>query len=119
MSDERFQLWRAADAIASGARDVIQGEFKTVMAETLRDDPRTNINWHIHRAGCPNYRERWFADTDLQAGEPLYQVFCLLNTPPVTTEEQNKCLRSHNGCWRLKERRQAQADASAEPAQPA
>src|SRR5215468_2593734 len=69
---------------------------KAAMAETLRDDPRTSINWHIHRAGCPNYRERWFADTDLQAGEPLYQVFCLLNTPPVSAEEQNKCLRSHN-----------------------
>ena len=89
------------------------------MAETLRDDPRTNINWRTHHTGCPNYRERWLAQSDLRAGEPLYQVFCALDTPPVTADEQDKCLHSHTGCWRLKARH-AQEDTrrTSEASQP-
>ncbi len=89
------------------------------MAETLRDDPRTNINWRAHHAGCPHYRERWLPHSDLQAGEPLYQVFCLHDTPPVTADEQDKCLHSHNICWRLKNRRTAkEAHHAPETSQP-
>lgn len=75
------------------------------MAEGIREDPRTGINWHRHPRGCPNYRERWPVDSDLRQGEPLYQVFCLLNTPPVTNDEQTKCLASHSQCWRLAAKR--------------
>jgi hypothetical protein len=31
----------------------------------------------------------------------MYQVFCLMNTPPETLEEQEKCLASRTRCWRL------------------
>jgi len=78
------------------------------MSEGLRDDPRTNINWHIHRRGCPHYRERWPVGSDIHAGEPLYQVFCGQDTPPETREEQEKCLVSHRTCWRLTEAAQKQ-----------
>lgn len=71
------------------------------MAEGLRDDPRTNINWRTYRTGCPQYRVRWPEDSDTRNGEPLYQVFCGMNTPPVTADEQAKCLVSHSACWRL------------------
>jgi hypothetical protein len=33
----------------------------------------------------------------------MYQVFCMQNTPPVTSEEQEKCLHSRHQCWRLAE----------------
>ena len=79
------------------------------MAEDLREDPHTGINWHHHPRGCPNYRERWLTDTDTRKGEPLYQVFCFLNTPPVTADEQAKCLVSHTACWRLKGRAAAKS----------
>ncbi len=39
--------------------------------------------------------------SDPAAGEPLYQVFCLLNTPPTSFEEQQLCLASRTCCWRL------------------
>jgi hypothetical protein len=82
------------------------------MTETLRDDPRTSINWHIHRRGCPHYRERWLPDSDTRAGEPLYQVFCLMNTPPISHEEQSKCLTSVKACWRHKESATSQSTKS-------
>ena len=88
------------------------------MAETLRDDPRTNSNWRTHRTACPNYRERWMVDTDLQAGEPLYQVFCVMNTPPTSAEEQHKCLHSHSTCWRLQQPRPARRAARHSEQQP-
>ncbi|HEU5349695.1 MAG TPA: hypothetical protein VFU63_13875 [Ktedonobacterales bacterium] len=69
----------------------------------LTENPRENLNWRRHQHGCPNYRERWFALSDVEAGEPLYQVFCLLNTPPETAEEQEKCLSSRTCCWRITE----------------
>lgn len=31
----------------------------------------------------------------------MYQVFCLMNTPPETLEEQERCLASRTRCWRL------------------
>jgi hypothetical protein len=79
------------------------------MTEDLTEDPKTNINWHRHPRGCPNYRERWPLDTDTRKGEPLYQVYCVLNTPPVTSDEQAKCLVSHTACWRLKARAAAKS----------
>ncbi len=30
----------------------------------------------------------------------LYQIICLWDTPPVTSEEQKRCLHAANGCWR-------------------
>ena len=90
------------------------------MAEGLREDPHTGINWHHHPRGCPNYRERWLPDTDTRNGEPLYQVFCFLDTPPVTADEQAKCLVSHKGCWRLANKGRntthASANSTANPA---
>lgn len=68
---------------------------------TPSDNPITSINWRRHRSGCPYYRERWFAQSDLQRGEPMYQVFCGMNTPPGTVEEQERCLSSKTRCWRM------------------
>jgi hypothetical protein len=31
----------------------------------------------------------------------MYQVFCLMNTPPTTLAEQHRCLASRTRCWRL------------------
>ncbi|HEX8035450.1 MAG: hypothetical protein ACXVCO_03185 [Ktedonobacterales bacterium] len=81
----------------------------------LHEHPSESMNWRRHRSGCPNYRERWFPQSDTDAGEPMYQVFCLLNTPPETFEEQEKCLASRGQCWRLAEtveskRRSARSD---------
>ena len=83
------------------------------MTGEVRDYPREHADWRHHKQGCPNYRERWFPQSDLEAGEPMYQVFCLLNTPPATLEEQEKCLASRTRCWRLveAERRQARRPA--------
>lgn len=76
-------------------------EDATVADFTLLTDPITNINWRRHHRGCPHYRERWFPQSDLEAGEPMYQVFCGLNTPPESVEEQDRCLASKTRCWRL------------------
>lgn len=84
------------------------------MTEELREDPREHCDWRRHKNGCPHYRERWFPNSDPAAGEPMYQVFCLKNTPPTTFEEQEKCLSSRTRCWRLVE---AEARARAEQAQ--
>ncbi|WP_376795768.1 hypothetical protein [Thermogemmatispora sp.] len=74
------------------------------MAGTLESNPANSPNWRKHRNGCPFYRERWFSNSDIEAGEPLYQVFCMKGTPPLTLEEQNRCLRSKTCCWRLAEK---------------
>ncbi len=84
--------------------------------DSLRTDPMKSINWHIHRNGCPHYREHWPKGTDLEAGEPLYQVFCGMNTPPASTEEQSRCLTAKNGCWRYARRSQKQPGAECEDA---
>lgn len=34
----------------------------------------------------------------------MYQVFCGMNTPPGSIEEQEKCLSSKTRCWRLENR---------------
>lgn len=73
------------------------------MNYTPTENPITNINWRRHQRGCPHYRERWFPQSDLEHGEPMYQVFCGMNTPPGSIEEQEKCLSSRTRCWRLAE----------------
>lgn len=55
-----------------------------------------NINYRRHRNACKHYREDWGAD------DALYRCICLLDTPPETREEQDLCLKSRRGCWRLK-----------------
>jgi hypothetical protein len=70
------------------------------LAGTIEIHPSENSNWRKHRTGCPHYRERWFPMNEV-AGEPMYQVFCMQGTPPETWEEQDLCLKSKNGCWRL------------------
>ena len=85
---------------------------ETLLAGTIETDPSENSNWRKHKNACPFYRERWFPCNDV-SGEPMYQVFCLKNTPPVTAEEQEKCFRSKTKCWRLTERKQSAAAESA------
>ncbi|HEY7124115.1 MAG TPA: hypothetical protein VH540_09215 [Ktedonobacterales bacterium] len=87
------------------------------MAAILNEDPRTSINWRQHKNGCPFYRERWFPNNNLLAGEPIYQVFCMKDTPPVTSDEQDKCLHSRHQCWRLAEAaaKKREARAAREP----
>ncbi|MFL5625511.1 MAG: hypothetical protein ACJ788_07940 [Ktedonobacteraceae bacterium] len=75
------------------------------MSGTIETNPSENINWRKHKNACPFYRERWFPANDVLAGEPMYQVFCMKGTPPVTLEEQEKCFRSKSCCWRLAEKK--------------
>ncbi len=42
----------------------------------------------------------------------MYRVFCAMNTPPVTGEEQEKCLHSRFVCWRLAEKATSEQPAS-------
>ncbi|HEX8981192.1 MAG TPA: hypothetical protein VF792_00350 [Ktedonobacterales bacterium] len=74
------------------------------MNYTPCDNPITSINWRRHRRGCPHYRERWYSQSELQLEQPMYQVFCGMNTPPGSIEEQEKCLSSKTRCWRLENR---------------
>jgi hypothetical protein len=67
----------------------------------LREDPRERSDWRRNKNWCPFYRERWFPQSDPSVGEPMYQVFCLMNTPPETLEEQERCMASRTRCWRL------------------
>lgn len=89
----------------------------TCLAGTIETHPSENSNWRKHKNACPFYRERWFPCNDVAAGEPMYQVFCLKGTPPVTAEEQDKCFRSKSCCWRLanKNSDQKKTAAQAEP----
>ena len=82
------------------------------LADTLEMHPAESINWRKHKNACPFYRVRWFPGNDVMAGEPMYQVFCLKNTPPVTLEEQDRCMHSKTCCWRLREKQQAAAKES-------
>lgn len=73
---------------------------------------------------CVHYRERWFVDDERSEDGLvlLYQSICLQNTPPVTLEEQEKCMQPRRVCWRLDEahrasrRKQAGATAGAQVA---
>lgn len=77
------------------------------MISSLREHPRDSVNWRRYRSGCPNYRVRWFLEGDYKEGGPIYQVYCLMNTPPETVDEQEKCLSSRAECWRIAEARKA------------
>jgi hypothetical protein len=55
-------------------------------------------------SGCEHYRENWTIDDDAV----LYQIYCLQGTPPLTREEQEKCLASKRGCWRERKTRRNQ-----------
>src|SRR5215218_5730996 len=61
-----------------------------------------NPNWRRHRNACIYYRERWCAEEE--AGDEgcvlLYQIICLQNTPPLNSDEQDKCMRPRTSCWR-------------------
>jgi hypothetical protein len=53
--------------------------------------------------GCPFYRENWVnsGEAHPDADIVLYEIYCLRDRPPVTQEEQDKCMRGRHGCWRL------------------
>ena len=85
----------------------------------LKEDPETSPNWRHHKNACPHYRERWFPENNVAAGEPIYQVFCTQNTPPVTSDEQDKCLSSRFVCWRLAAAKSAQEHSSEDTPQSA
>ena len=67
---------------------------------TIAEHPRESIDWRRHRYGCPYYRERWFPDSVPELGEPMYQVYCMKDTPPESWDEQERCLASRARCWR-------------------
>jgi hypothetical protein len=67
---------------------------------------RDSINLRRHRNACKYYREDW------RVPDVLYRCYCLLDMPPVTSEDQEKCLKAKDGCWRFKEAKDA-ARASA------
>jgi len=83
------------------------------LSGTIESNPSENSNWRKHKNACPFYRERWFPCNDVAAGEPMYQVFCMKGTPPITLEEQDRCLRSKSYCWRLTKKQQSAAEQSA------
>ena len=65
-----------------------------------------NPNWRRHKSACPYYRERWFHEDERgEDGLLLYQSICLQNTPPLTVEEQEKCMQPRRVCWRIEEAR--------------
>jgi len=82
------------------------------LAGTIETNPSENSNWRKHRNACPFYRERWFPCNDVSAGEPMYQVFCMKGTPPITLEEQDRCLRSKTCCWRLTNKKKAATESA-------
>ena len=64
---------------------------------------KDKINYRRHRGACRFYRENWSCESEPNGsgGQLLYQIICLMDTPPVTAEEQYKCLHSPHHCWRL------------------
>jgi hypothetical protein len=83
------------------------------LASTIEINPAENCNWRKHKNACPFYRERWFPGNDVAAGEPMYQVFCMKGTPPITLEEQERCLHSKTCCWRLAGKKQTTPEQTA------
>lgn len=84
-----------------------------------------NPNWRRHKNACAYYRERWFFDDERSEDGQilLYQSICLQNTPPVTQEEQDKCMQPRRTCWRIQEaarasRRQRKAEVETPVATP-
>jgi len=77
----------------------------------LSENPRDSVNWRRHRSGCPNFRMRWYPQSNPEKGEPLYQVYCLMDTPPQTFDEQEKCLNSKTRCWRFAEANAAERES--------
>ena len=65
---------------------------------------RESINMRRFPTGCDQYRENWTVDDD----SVLYQIYCLAGTPPLTHDEQEKCLASKRGCWRDRKSRKNQ-----------
>jgi hypothetical protein len=65
---------------------------------------RDSINYRRHRGACPHYRENWTPGEghDGAGEEVLYQIICLMDTPPVTKDEQHLCMQSPTSCWRLR-----------------
>lgn len=53
-------------------------------------------NLRRHAGACRYYREDW------NVPGALYRCYCLLDTPPVTAEEQTRCMGAASGCWRFK-----------------
>jgi hypothetical protein len=88
-------LWRGG----AGGVCYTPGPDEPRSTPTIQDNP----NWHRHRNACTQYRERWTVDDE--AGDEgcalLYQIICLQNTPPITSEEQALCMQSRKTCWRL------------------
>ena len=71
---------------------------------TNRETPiKDKLNYRRHRGACPFYRENWSceSESDGSGGQLMYQIICLMDTPPVTPDEQPKCLHSPTSCWRL------------------
>ncbi len=92
---------------------VIHCRKDELVAGTIESNPSENSNWRKHKNACPFYRERWFPGNDVAAGEPMYQVFCVKGTPPLTLEEQDRCLHSKTCCWRLAKSPKAPAERTA------
>jgi hypothetical protein len=74
-------------------------------ARTIRE----TINMRRFATGCDHYRENWTVDDS----ETLYQIYCLRGTPPLTREEQERCIASKQGCWRLRDANRKPAKAAA------
>lgn len=67
---------------------------------TIPDNP----NWRRHRNACIHYREHWPVDElDEDGLQVLYVAICLQNTPPMTLDEQHKCMQPRKVCWRITE----------------
>ncbi|HZT07883.1 MAG TPA: hypothetical protein VFC51_12690 [Chloroflexota bacterium] len=66
--------------------------------DTIQDNP----NWRRHKGACVHYRERWSGPEE--PGDDgcrlLYQIVCLMGTPPLTADEQIRCMSAARACWR-------------------
>ena len=52
-------------------------------------------NLRRHAGACRYYREDW------NVSDALYRCYCLLDMPPVTAEDQARCMSAVAGCWRF------------------